>query len=88
MRRSGRHHANWRGEPSEKERDLLRFIDSYRAQHGYPPTLLEMAAACAWASITSVVVHLNKLEELGYVRRKRHQARSVSVLRPAEEPKD
>jgi len=86
MSKSGRDHRNWRGEPSEKELGLLRFIERYRAERGYPPSVQEMADAGGWASITSVIRHLNKLEELGYVRRKRHQARSVSVLRPAEEP--
>ena len=83
---SGRDHRNWRGEPSEKELDLLQFIRNYRAEHGYPPAFQEMADAGGWASNTSVIRHLNKLEELGYVRRERHQARSVSILRPAEEP--
>lgn len=81
MPRSGRHHRNWRSEASEKEVDLLRFIERYRAQHGYPPTLHEMANAGGWASITSVVVHLNKLQELGYITRQRHRARSIRVLK-------
>ena len=86
MSKSGRHHRNWHGEPSEKEHELLQFIRSYRAERGYPPSVQEMADAGGWASITSVIRHLDKLEELGYVRRQRHQARSVSILRPAEEP--
>ena len=81
MSAAGHHHRNWRAEPSEKELDLLRFIERYRAEHGYPPTLHEMAKASGWASVTSVVVHLNKLQELGYITRQPHRARSVRVLK-------
>jgi len=41
----------------------------------------EMAIAIGWASTTSVVVHLNKLQELGYITRQRHQARSIRILK-------
>jgi len=78
---SGCDHGNWRHAPTDKERDLLLFIRGYRRRHGYPPTMREMAIAIGWASTTSVVVHLNKLQELGYITRQRHQARSIRILK-------
>jgi repressor LexA len=72
------------GHPSQRQRRLLVFIDQYHSEHGYPPTLREMSRALDDCATSTISWHLRRLEQMGYVERTFHAARSVRFLIPPE----
>jgi SOS-response transcriptional repressor LexA len=58
---------------------VLRFIQHYFAQHGYPPSLGEILDHCAMARI-SLEKHLTQLEEFGLVRWTPRFRRGITLL--------
>lgn len=50
---------------SERQVGILRFIERFRDEHGYPPSLREIAAGVGLASSSSAFYHIGVLEELG-----------------------
>ena len=62
------------------EDEVLEFIQSYTARHGYPPTYREIGAACGISSTSQVSSLLEKLEGEGRLDKKSRSARTVRVL--------
>ncbi len=58
---------------------LLAFIRDYIAEHGYSPTLKEMAAGIAMHPETARLT-LKRLHERGFIARDRYQHRSVRII--------
>ena len=52
---------------SEKQKQILQFIQEYTASEGYPPAVREIAAAVGLRSPSSVHAHVKHLRELGYL---------------------
>ena len=72
--------AEWRS-AAERQTELLRFILGYSGEHGYPPTVREMASAVGLSA--SVAHHyLIMLERQGRIRRVAGSARTVVVVPP------
>lgn len=65
-----------------KQIELLDFIRGFLADHGYAPTLEEMADQFG---ISRVTIHerLRGLEERGVLKRTKYQARAIELLDPA-----
>jgi len=61
-----------------KQLRVLRFVRSFREEHGYSPTLREIAAELGVSKIT-VFQHLRALEKRGAIRRGRYQARAIEL---------
>jgi repressor LexA len=64
---------------TERQERLLRFIEQSIAQHGYAPTLQEMARAMNIASLQGVKDHLAALERKGYLNRFPGRRRAITV---------
>lgn len=64
---------------SEKQRQILTFIEEYAGQQGYPPSVREIAAAVGLRSPSTVHAHLKKLRELGYLERDGHKTRAITL---------
>lgn len=67
-------------ELKEREKQVLRALVSWLDEHGYPPSIRELGDAVGLASTRSIFDYLNKLEELGYIRRQRDRSRAIEIL--------
>jgi repressor LexA len=54
---------------NERAREILRFIQRYRHEHGSAPTIREIGRQFEISSTNGVRYHLNLLEKAGYIRR-------------------
>jgi repressor LexA len=61
---------------------VLGFIYDSVLQHGYPPSVREIADGVGLASPSSVQHHLGELESKGYIFRRRDTLRTIQVIDP------
>ncbi|MEP0761725.1 MAG: transcriptional repressor LexA [Chloroflexota bacterium] len=54
---------------SERQKRILKFIENFLAEHGYPPTIRDIGEAVDIASTSVVNYNLNKLVDRGYIKR-------------------
>src|SRR6266545_5743192 len=68
-------------EPSltERQRQVLEFIDRETRERGYPPSVREIGDAVGLTSPSSVHSHLRTLERRGYLRRDPTKPRAIEV---------
>jgi repressor LexA len=74
---------------SERQRNILRFMDRYMELHGFPPTIREIGEATAINSTSVVNYNLNKLVAAGYLSREDRVSRGLRVVAtfPGAKPK-
>ena len=65
--------------PSEKQLEILNFIETYIKDYGYPPAIRDICEAVKLSSSSTVFTHLNKLELLGYIERDESKTRSIRL---------
>lgn len=58
---------------------IINFIDSYRIEHGFAPTVREIAAG-VHLCLSTTQYHLDALKGLGYISRRNKASRSVQVI--------
>ena len=63
---------------TDRQRQILRFIADYKARHGAPPTLREIAQHCK-IYLRGVQYHLERLERAGYLTRARKRSRGIEL---------
>jgi len=63
----------------QRAEKILAFVRSYSTEHGYPPSVREIAAAVGLASTSAVHHHLTKLEEAGKLQKQATRSRALSV---------
>ncbi len=66
---------------TERQRDVLAFVEQRISRDGVAPTLREIAAEFGFQSTASAQKHLALLEKKGYLRRAKHQKRGLMVGR-------
>lgn len=54
---------------SEKQKLILDFLKSESSEKGYIPSVREICEHVELKSISTVHSHLNKLEQLGYIKK-------------------
>lgn len=64
----------------EKIDKTLIFIKQFVAQHGYPPTVREICAELKVNSSATAQYYLNKLEEIGKIRRSSTKNRAIEIV--------
>jgi len=65
---------------SSRQKQILSYIkDTVRAK-GYPPSVREIGEAVGLSSSSTVHSHLERLEELGFIRRDPTKPRAIDVL--------
>lgn len=78
--------------PSKKQRELLSFIDSFIARHGYGPSYREIMNGLGYKSVSTVATHVDNLIKKGHLRKRDYSARSLEVVESAKSefsaPKD
>ncbi|GIM89274.1 transcriptional repressor LexA [Paractinoplanes toevensis] len=66
-------------ELSARQQQILTMIRDWVGRKGYPPTMREIASAVGLASPSSVAHQLDRLEDLGYIRRDARGSRAVDI---------
>ena len=65
---------------SERQRNILRFIESYVEENGFPPTIRQIGEATDINSTSVVNYNLNKLKDAGYLSRSQHVSRGLRLV--------
>jgi repressor LexA len=68
-----------------RQQKILQVVRDFLQQHGYPPSMREIAEKAGLASTSSVYFHISALQEKGYLHRSVGQPRTME-LSPAEAP--
>ncbi|NLW48530.1 MAG: transcriptional repressor LexA [Firmicutes bacterium] len=63
-----------------RQQEILNYIIMEVQKKGYPPSVREIGEAVGLSSSSSVHAHLEKLEEMGYLRREPTKPRAIEVL--------
>ncbi len=73
------------GDLTERQLDILRFVQQFSADRGYPPSMREIGEQFGIRSTNGVSDHLRALERKGYLQRSGHLSRSLTVVKqPAD----
>ncbi len=72
--------------PTKKQKELLSFIESFIAEHGYSPSYREIMGSLHYTSVATVALHVNNLIKRGHLRKRDHSARSLEVVKTDPEP--
>lgn len=67
------------GRLTVRQRGILAMIRKWIQEHGYPPTVREIAAGVGLKSPSSVAHHLEAMQRLGVLRRDAHGPRAVDI---------
>jgi repressor LexA len=73
--------------PTKKQKELLGFIESFIAEHGYSPSYREIMNGLNYTSVATVALHVNNLIKRGHLRKRDHSARSLEVVEATEPTK-
>jgi hypothetical protein len=65
--------------PTKKQRELLEFIETFIAEHGYSPSYREIMVGLNYTSVATVALHINSLIKRGHLLRRDGKARSLEV---------
>ncbi|HEX2621616.1 MAG TPA: winged helix-turn-helix transcriptional regulator [Phototrophicaceae bacterium] len=60
--------------------EVYRFISSYIQEHGYSPSLRDIAKGC-YLGRSTVIRHLDKLEAADLITRDPNVARSITLIK-------
>jgi repressor LexA len=63
-----------------RQQEVLRFIEKYLDENGYPPTLREIAQKLGVSGTLGVMKHLNALERKGLIRKSPGSSRGIVVI--------
>lgn len=67
--------------PTKKQRELLGFIETFIAEHGYSPSYREIMQGLQYSSVATVALHVQNLTARGHLQKRDHSARSLEVVR-------
>ncbi|MEO8609537.1 MAG: hypothetical protein ABI690_16720 [Chloroflexota bacterium] len=65
---------------SERQRDILCYVQDYVQEHKHPPSIREIGKGVGISSTSNVIYHINQLVDYGYLARQRGTSRTVIVL--------
>lgn len=65
----------------ERRAGILKVIVEYRDEHGYPPTIREIADATGASSTSNVSHHLLAMERQGVIERTPGASRGIRVVK-------
>lgn len=61
---------------------VLDGIVEYQKMYGFAPSIRELCKICNLSSTSTVAMHLKRLEDKGYIKRKEDAPRAIAVLYP------
>lgn len=65
---------------TNKQNTILNYLKEFIADHKYPPSIREICGGINLRSPATVFVHLNKLEEKGYIKKDGSKNRTIELL--------
>jgi len=65
---------------SDKQRRIIKFIDRFLDEKGYPPSIRDIQAGCKISSTSVVDYNLNILESKGHISRHAEVSRGIKLL--------
>ncbi len=68
-------------ELTERQREILDFINQFLGENGYPPTLREIGKHFQISSTFGVKRHLDALEKKGYLNVESNASRGISLIK-------
>ena len=68
--------------PTKKQKELLGFIETFIAEHGYSPSYREIMSGLNYTSVATVSLHVNNLIKRGHLHKRDRSARSLEVVNP------
>ena len=68
-------------ELTDRQRDILDFINQFLSENGYPPTLREIGKHFQISSTFGVKRHLDALEKKGYLHVESNASRGLSLIK-------
>jgi len=66
---------------TDRQEDILNFIQQFLQESGYPPTLREIAKKFGISSTFGVKRHLDALEKKGYLNVESNASRGISIIK-------
>ncbi len=75
---------NEKTRPTKKQREMLVFIENFISGHGYGPSYREIQKGLGYKSVATVAEHVNNLIARGHLVKRDKSARSLEVLKSAE----
>ena len=70
---------------TQRQQEILEFIILETQKKGYPPSVREIGEAVGLSSSSTVHAHLEKLQQLGYIRRDPTKPRAIEILKSADD---
>jgi repressor LexA len=70
-----------RNKLSERQRNILKYMENYLDTHGFPPTIREIGEATDIKSTSVVNYNLNKLVSAGYLARSSRMSRGIRLVK-------
>lgn len=68
------------GKLTPKQQQIYDYILSFAGEHGYPPSVREIAQAVGLKSPATVHFHLKGLREAGYITQAEGKTRAISIV--------
>ncbi len=68
----------------ERHKKILKFLEKFQAENGYPPSIREIGENTNISSTSVVNYYLNQLEEMNYIERENNVSRGIRLLRNLE----
>lgn len=65
---------------TKRQAEILNFIKEYLVSYGYPPTVREIGKALGVSSPATIHVHLENLEEKGFIKKEETKNRAIELL--------
>ena len=65
---------------SNRQKQILHYIQQHMDAHGYPPTVREIGTAVSLSSSSTVHAHLKTLEEQGHIQRDAVLTRAIKLV--------
>lgn len=65
---------------TNRQKEVLDYIKSYVASHGYPPAVREIGKALGLNSPATIQSHITALESKGYIKKTNSKYRSLEIV--------
>lgn len=69
---------------SERHKKILKFLENFQTENGYPPSIREIGENTSISSTSVVNYYLNQLEEMNYIQRENNVSRGIRLIRNLE----
>lgn len=71
---------------SDRQQRILKFLEQFTDENGYPPTIREIGKAVGISSTSVVNYNLEALQRLGHIYRDRTVSRGIRLVEPSSQP--